>query len=323
MSLNVNRFFLDHLPESPGIYRFFDEKGRLLYIGKSKNLKKRIASYFRKQNDNTHERTLRMIFHIHDVQITQTDTELEALILEDKLIKQHLPPYNVKQKKFKEQVYIVVTSDAFPALKIISKEEVEFFNHIFGHFKDKYTAEYILSIISKVLNLRSCTDPTPVNICLLVGIGKCLGPCQNDISASQYQEIVNIAIEFLKGNPEPISERISQQIESAARQLDFEEAARWRDLNEFCRNFCQRQEFTTKLLAQNVVIFNRKKTFLFQRGRFIKVYKQKVSEDQIDQYFQKSDDTPFQPENIHHLIDRAYVIWVWVKQNKAKCEFLG
>jgi len=271
---------VSNLPESPGIYKFYDEKQRLLYIGKSKNLKNRVRTYFRKQSDETHERTLMMIFHINEIQIEQTETELEALILEDNLIKKHLPPYNVKQKKFKEQVYIIATADKFPAFRIVSNDEVDFTEHMFGPFKDKYTAEYILLFINKILKLRSCTDPTPVNKCMLAGIGKCLGPCQNDLP--DYNEIVRIALEFLKGNAKPISREISQQIDLAA-QASFH--------------------------------------FLFQKGKLIKVYKRKPDDKQLItkiNLFRSGQDLP-----AFHLMDRAYVVWVWMKKKRADYKFLN
>jgi len=312
---------VSNLPEIPGIYKFFDKKGRLLYIGKSKNLKNRVRTYFRKQSEDTQERTLMMIFHINEIKIEQTETELEALILEDKQIKQQLPPYNVKQKKYREQVYVTVTSDKFPALKIVKNEDLDLFTKIYGPFKDKFAAEFIISILSRILKLRSCNDPTPKNKCMLAGIGKCLGPCQNDVSPNEYLEVIKIAFAFLKGNSEQISLIIQNQIENAANSLDFEEAAKLRDINEFCQNFCVRQDFTTKIIEQDTIIFGKKHTFLFRNCSSIKVYRNKVSIEHIRKYFNKT--KPTAKENIQFLIDRAYVIWVWVKQNKAKIEFIA
>jgi len=313
---------ITNLPESPGIYKFLDEKGQLLYIGKSKNLKKRVTSYFGKQGKDTHKRTLRLIFHIHQIEIIQTGTELEALILEDDLIKQYLPLYNIKQKKFKEQVYIIITSDDFPVIKIINNEDMELFDHLFGPFKDKYAAEYLISIINKVLCLRSCTDTIPINKCMLFGIDKCMGPCQKNISVSEYNRVVQIAIEFLKGNHEPISNTIAKQIEKTAEKLSFEEAAVLRDIEDFCINFCKRQEFITKFIKQNCIFFSRNRTFLFRHGNLLKIYKQNVSIEQIKKYFQNNNLQSIKINNVHHLIDRAYVVWVWMKQNGVKYEFI-
>jgi excinuclease ABC subunit C len=310
------------LPETPGIYKFFDSKGRLLYIGKSKNLKSRVRTYFRKQSEEAQERTLIMISNIHNIQIVQTETELEALILEDKLIKQFMPTYNIKQKKFKEQAYIAVTNHNFPAFKIIKNKENNFLDFLFGPFKDKYAAENILLVIQKVLKLRNCIDPNPKNKCMLNGIGKCLGPCRNEISAAEYNRVVQIAVEFMKGNSEKFSKKISQQIEESAEALDFEEAAKLRDLNKFCQNFCIRQEFTTILIEQETIIYGKKNTFLFRNCSLLKIYKIKVEKDQIRNYFNKHKKSNSKQENIHHLIDRAYVVWVWVKQNKVNYDYI-
>ena len=265
---------------------------------------------------------MRLIFHIHQIEIIQTETELEALILEDNLIKQYLPQYNIKQKKFREQVYIIVTSDDFPAIKIIKNEKIELFDHLFGPFKDKYAAEYILLIINKILKLRSCSDSTPINKCMLFGIDKCIGPCLKNISESEYYKIVQIAIEFLKGNPEPISKTISNQIEKATKKLNFEEAAVLRDINNYCLNFCKRQKFISDFMKGNLIIKSSliNRIFLFENGQLIKIYKRKPTDKMINNCFQigKNRNT-FNP---HHLMDRAYVVWVWMKQNRSKYEFL-
>ncbi|MFC1898223.1 GIY-YIG nuclease family protein [Candidatus Cloacimonadota bacterium] len=312
---------VSNLPPAPGVYKFYDEKERLLYIGKSKNLKNRVRSYFRKQNDETQERTLMMIFHINEIKIERTETELEALILEDSMIKQHLPPYNVKQKKFREQVYISLTSDEYPVINVIPNDKVDLFSKIFGPFKDKYAAEFIISTILRVLRLRSCTDPTPKDKCMLAGIGKCLGPCQNNISSQEYNEVMRVAIELLEGKSKQFSEKIQKQIKNAVQCLDFEAAAQLRDINKFCLNFCVRQEFTLNILKKDTIIYGKKNTFLFWNCSLLKVYKNKMTIEQIRRYFKKTKNSG-NKENIHHLIDRAYVVWVWVKQNQAKYEFL-
>ena len=323
MSIPIHlKEIISDLPESSGIYKFLDVNELLLYIGKSKNLKKRVTSYFRKQNENAHKRTLRLIFHIHQIEIIRTDTELEALILEDNLIKQFLPPYNIKQKKFKEQVYIVISSDNFPTIKIIKKEEVELFDHLFGPFKDQYAAEYLISIINKVLYLRSCTDSIPINKCMLSGIDKCMGPCMKNISVSEYNRMVQIAIEFLKGNPELISNTIAKQIEKAAEKMSFKEAAVLRDINKFSLKFSKRQRFISEFIRKNMIIksIQSNLTFLFQNGNIIKIYQRKPTGEMIKKCFQiKRNINALNP---YYLMDRAYVVWVWMKQNNAEYEFI-
>ncbi len=312
---------ISHLPETPGIYIFFDEKGRLLYIGKSKNLKSRVRTYFRKQSGETQERTLIMIGNIAEIRTIETGTELEALIMEDSLIKKHLPPYNVKQKRFKEQVYIAITSDVFPAFKIIKNDQIDFTEKIFGPFKDKYAAEHILLVLQKILKLRKCNDHVPNQQCILAGIGKCLSPCTGNIAFAEYQQIVNKAVDFLSGNELPISQTIDQQIVRSASNLEFEEAAKLRDLKEFTINFCQRQRFMQDFIHKNLVIQKGRFSFIFRRGDLIKVYKQKMLEDQIEKISANSEN--IEVENVHHLMDRAYVVWVWVKQNKAKYQIIA
>lgn len=310
---------ISNLPESPGIYKFFDKKNRLLYIGKSKNLKQRIQTYFRKQSDETKERTLILINNINNINIEQTETELEALILEDKLIKQHLPPYNVKQKKFRSQVYLAVTDDEFPAIKIIDNDEVDFTCKMFGPFKDKFSAEYILYALQKILKLRKCNDPVPHKKCILAGIDKCMGPCIGKIDVEQYKQKIEIAVDFLNGNFNAISTIIDDLIANSAAELNFEAAAEWRDLKNFCLNFCKRQQFMQDFMQKNIAILKGKFSFIFQQGELKKVYQKKVSAD----YFKKHLDNKFRKENPTCLMDRSFVVWVWLKQNNAEYQVIA
>ncbi len=311
---------ISNLPESSGIYKFLDKKGNLLYIGKSKNLKKRVTRYFRKQSEETHERTLRLIFHIYQIEIIKTKTELEALILEDNLIKKFLPAYNIKQKQFNKQVYITVTTDEYPVVKIIESKEIELFCTFFGPFKDKYAAENLLVILREILLVRTCTDPIPTKKCINYSIGKCSGPCKGEISIIEYQEIIDIAIKFLQGYSESIIEIINMRITKVASELQFEDAAKLRDLRNYCKNFGKRQRFISNFKKKNLVIKSRyiDQTFLFQSGRLIKVYKWNPSGKMIKSCFQKKQNTNIQ--NPHLLMDRAYVVWVWMKRNEGKAE---
>jgi excinuclease ABC subunit C len=322
LRFEVNRILWNELPETPGIYQFFDEKDRLLYIGKSKNLRKRVRSYFRKQSEEVQERTLIMIRNINYVLIEQSDTELEALILEDDLIKKYLPTYNVKQKKFREQVYLTISSDDFPTIQIVGNDQIDFTQHIFGPFKDKYAAEHILYVFRKTLKLRNCSDSKPTKKCLLAGIDKCLGPCVEQITSFEYKKFVKIAAEFLEGKFEKITEILDSQIQAKASELDFEEAAKLRDLKEFCINFCKRQTFMQEFMHQNVAIQKDKFSFVFQKGELKKIYKKKFSEISFQRFLEGSAKLDEKSEP-HQLMDRAYVVWVWVKQNKAKYQVLS
>ena len=313
---------ISNLPESPGIYKFLDKKGHLLYIGKSKNLKKRITSYFRKQNKDTHKRTLRLIFHIFHIETIKTETELEALILEDNLIKKFLPAYNIKQKQFNQQVYITITTNEYPVVKIIESKEIEIFSMFFGPFKDKYAAENLLIILREILLIRTCTDPIPTKKCINYSIGKCCGPCKGEISTIEYQNIIDLVIKFLQGNSNSIIEIINLRITRFAFELQFEDAAILRDLRDYCINFSKRQRFISNFMKYNLVIKSSQhdQTFLFQNGRLIKVYKRNPSDKLIENCFQAKQKKKIQ--NPHFLMDRAYVVWVWVKRNIANYEFL-
>jgi excinuclease UvrABC nuclease subunit len=256
-----------------------------------------------------------MINNIAEIQIHITSTELEALILEDRLIKQYLPPYNVKQKKFRSQAYLTITHAEFPALKIIGTDEIDFTQRIFGPFKDKYTVENIIHLLQKILKLRACTDPLPSGKCLLAGIGKCLAPCLNKISAEQYKQIVEIAVEFLQGNPQAFLQIIDTQIMKKASELEFEEAAELRNIKEFCHNFQLRQIFMHHFMSRDILITKGKYRFLFQKGELRKIYQTHPEEKNLTEILNRFSPPEIKPS---FLMDRAYVVWVWFKQNKAK-----
>jgi excinuclease ABC subunit C len=316
MSSDVNRFLIEKLPHSAGVYQFFDDKKRLLYIGKAKNLKNRIQTYFRKQNADVRERTLIMIRNIKSIETISTESELEALILEDMMIKKHLPPYNIKQKKYREQVYIAITCDAYPAFRIIQYSDAELFEKLFGPFKDRFAAANLIFILQQILRLRKCTSQEPKDKCLSGSIGKCMAPCLGLISEQKYQEQISIAIDFLNGNSEMISAEIDEQINSHARKMEFEEAAKWRDLQEFCRSFSIRQKFSADFCHRNMMISTKNISFLFQRGQLIKKFAGELSSKEAKKFLNSHQTTD--QESIHYLSDRAYVVWVWVKKNKAR-----
>ena len=313
---------VSNLPDNPGIYKFFDKKGRLLYIGKSKNLKKRISSYFSKQNEQIHERTLRLIFHIHQIEIIKTNTELEALILEDNLIKQHLPQYNIKQKKFKEQAYLVISSDKFPTIKIITNEEVECFELIYIPFKGKFAAEKILHTLQNILKIRKCKDRVPKRKCIQYEFGKCIGPCRGKISSTEYQKVINKAIDFLNGDPKSISLILREKIKEISNSLKFEEAIQLRDALKFCRRFCKRQKFISRFISGNLIISEkvRKRIYIFQHGELIKISNKKLSDKIIQQCFKSKKRTNI--INNNHLLDRAFVVWVWITKNNCSYKFI-
>ena len=168
--------------------------------------------------------------------------------------------------------------------------------------------------------IRTCTNPIPTKKCINYNIGKCCGPCKGEISTIEYQNIIDIAIKFLEGNSNSIIEIINLRITKFAAELQFEDAAKLHDLRNYCVNFSKRQRFISNFMKYNLVIRSTQidQTFLFQNGSLIKVYKRNPSDKLIENCFQTKKTKHSQ--NPHLLMDRAYVVWVWMKKNGGKAE---
>lgn len=225
---------LKNLPSSPGVYQFINKIGRVIYVGKAKNLKNRVRSYF--QENPGSAKTIAMVSKIDDLQLVVTDSELEALILENNLIKQLKPRYNVNLKDDKSFPFIKVTNELFP--RIYPTRKV--FNDgskYFGPYTDVRSMRGSLRMINQIFKIRSCKlDLTEKNIaekkfkvCLDYHIKKCDGPCENLISAKAYNEMVDEVIKLLKGKTDDLIKDLKSRMQTAVENLEYEKAAELRD----------------------------------------------------------------------------------------------
>nr|WP_257220892.1 excinuclease ABC subunit UvrC [Acinetobacter sp. YH12233] len=215
----------------PGVYRMYGKDGELLYVGKAKNLKNRVSSYFVKTLD--HPKTQALVARIYDIQTLVVRSETEALLLEQNLIKLHRPPYNIMLRDDKSYVYIFVSADK-PYPRIASgrgkgKHQVGKF---FGPYPSAYNARDTLVILQKLFNVRSCENGFFANRtrpCLQYQIKRCSGPCVGLISSEDYQEDVNNSIRFLQGDTKELNQELIAKMEAAAENLEFEKAVFYRD----------------------------------------------------------------------------------------------
>ena len=199
------RRFLKVVTEQPGVYRMMDKSGTIIYVGKAKNLKKRLGSYFRTNVDSAKTRAL--VSNIADIQITVTLTETEALILEHNLIKQHRPKYNILLRDDKSYPYIFLSSHIHPRLSLhrgVRKQKGEYF----GPYPSGYAVKESLHAIQKIFPIRQCEDSVYANRsrpCLLYQLKRCSGPCVPGlITDEQYAEQVNLARMFLQGKDQQV-----------------------------------------------------------------------------------------------------------------------
>ncbi|HQF41944.1 MAG TPA: excinuclease ABC subunit UvrC [Ignavibacteriaceae bacterium] len=225
---------LKNLPSSPGVYQFLNKNGKVIYVGKAKNLKNRVRSYF--QENPGSAKTIALVSKIEDLQLVVTDSELEALILENNLIKQYKPRYNVNLKDDKSFPFIKITNELFPRI-YATRNVVNDGSKYFGPYTDVKSMRTSLKIINQIFKVRSCKlDLTEENIaakkfrvCLDYHINKCDGPCEGLISPKDYNDMVNEVIKLLKGKTNELIKELSQKMQMYSSNLEFEKAAEIRD----------------------------------------------------------------------------------------------
>ena len=217
------------VPPLPGCYIYYDENGEIIYIGKAKNLKKRVSSYFQKKHDRVKVAVL--VSKIEKMEYIITDSEVEALILEAHLIKKHKPKYNILLKDDKKYPYFLITDEDYPRITVVRKKNT---NQDKGRYYGPYTnsrAMYsTLDFLKKIFPLKQCKTPKFSNRpCLYYHIGKCLAPCQNKVTPEEYQNLVNQVELFLSGKQSELIKKLKIQMEEYAKSEQFEKAARMRD----------------------------------------------------------------------------------------------
>ena len=217
------------LPDLPGCYLYYNDKGEIIYVGKAKNLKRRVKSYFNKTPDSP--KLIALVPKIEKLEYIITNTEVEALILENNLIKKHKPRYNVLLKDDKKYPYFLITNEDYPRILIERKKNM---NPLKGRYYGPYTdirAMYAtLDFIKKIFPLKKCKQPKfKSRPCLYYHIGKCMAPCQKMVSKEEYQNIVKQAELFLSGKSNELIEKIKEQMNEYSERQEYEKAARLRD----------------------------------------------------------------------------------------------
>lgn len=211
---------LSQLPNNPGVYLFKNKEGQIIYIGKAKNLKNRVKSYFQKSNQKTHSaKTIILVKNIIDLETIIVNNEIEALLLENKLIKKYRPKYNIDLKDSKTFAYIKLTNDKFP--RIQSTRTVIKTGDYFGPFTDGSARRELIQMILRIFKLRTCRN-LPKRACLNYHINLCHGPCEGKISKEDYNKQVQGAIAFLKGDFKTTQRQLNREMKDAADSQNYE-----------------------------------------------------------------------------------------------------
>ena len=217
------------VPAQAGCYIYYDATDEIIYVGKAKNLKRRVYSYFHKQHDSAKTRVL--VSQIEKLEYIITDSEVEALILESHLIKKHKPKYNILLKDDKKYPYFLITDEDFPRIQVVRKKNL---NPDKGRFYGPYTdigAMYAtLDFLKKIFPLKQCKNPKYTSRpCLYYHIGKCLAPCQGKVTPEEYQKLIKQVELFLSGKQTELLKQLKEQMQKYSEVQEYEKAAKFRD----------------------------------------------------------------------------------------------
>ncbi|MDM1736026.1 excinuclease ABC subunit UvrC [Acinetobacter towneri] len=246
---------LANMTQLPGVYRMLGKDGELLYVGKAKNLKNRVSSYFVKTIE--HPKTQALVARIYDIETLVVRSETEALLLEQNLIKLHRPPYNIMLRDDKSYVYIFVSADQpYPRIASGRGKGKHQIGKFFGPYPSAYNARDTLVVLQKLFNVRQCENSyfaQRQRPCLQYQIKRCSAPCVGLISPEEYKEDVHNSIRFLQGDSKELNQQLIAKMEAAAEALEFEKAVFYRDRMALLRDV-QAQQAIYKLKGEADII---------------------------------------------------------------------
>ncbi|QYK52746.1 MAG: excinuclease ABC subunit UvrC [Fimbriimonadaceae bacterium] len=236
--------FLKNVPTSPGCYIYRDENKDILYVGKAINLRSRVRSYFR-NSANHSTRIARMVHKIRDIEWMVVDSELESLVLECNLIKEHRPPYNVRMRDDKSYPYIAITKEAYPRV-IFTRNPRKASGRTFGPYTSAYAVRDTLQLLHKVFPLIPCgkswSGRAEQRPCLYYHMHQCMAPCAGMSDKAEYQGVLSQVTRFLEGKEAGILIDLNEKMEKAAEELEFEKAALYRDRVQALNSILERQK---------------------------------------------------------------------------------
>ena len=252
--MDSNHDQLKSLPVLPGVYQFKNKDNKIIYIGKAKNLRARVRSYFQNQN-NQSSKTITMMKNAHNLEWIVVENEVEALLTEANLIKEYRPRYNVLMKDDKSYPYIQITNEPFPQVLLtrkVNKDDSKYY----GPFTDAHRLRKILKVLHKVFPIRSCSYylddriimEKKVTLCLDYHIKRCEGPCEGLVSEKEYREMINHVASFMKGDTNKIERYVESKMKHASKNMLYEDAAKYRDQLNAVQGFSSRKSQTRVML---------------------------------------------------------------------------
>ena len=241
---------LQRLPEEPGVYQYFNEVGEVIYVGKAKNLKRRVSSYFHKEQDRY--KTKLLVQSIADIKYVVVNSEQDAFLLENNLIKKYQPHYNILLKDGKSYPSICITKEEYPRI-FKTRKIIKGAGEYFGPYSFGYTLDLVLDLIHKLYPLRTCSmqmsksgvEMGKYRVCLKYHLGNCCGICEAKVSHSQYMQYIDAARKIIRGDAQEISRQIESEMLQMASEMRYEEAGKLKEKLDFI------EQFTSKTIITN------------------------------------------------------------------------
>jgi excinuclease ABC, C subunit len=247
------------LPTDPGVYRYYDDKGEIIYVGKAKNLKRRILSYFNKDQSG---KVKLLVSRIADLKFIVVDSESEALLLENNLIKQYKPRFNVLLKDDKTYPWICIKSECFPRV-FLTRKKLNDGSDYFGPYPSVRTAHILLDLLRQIYQIRTCKIPLTLQniekgkykVCLDYHIHKCAGPCEGLISEDEYCRMISEIKEIIRGNLQSVLKALKEQMLDHASRMEFEQAQKVKEKYDLLENYRSRSTVVSSTI-HNVDVFS-------------------------------------------------------------------
>ena len=250
------------IPEKPGCYLYKNSDGIVIYVGKAKNLKRRVSSYFNRLQTG---KTLALVNQINDFEYIVTNSETESLILEINLIKKYNPKYNILLKDDKTYPYIVLTTDKYPTLKIVrSKKRKKIKGKVFGPFPGVNAAKNMVNGVNRIYPLRKC-DPLRKKVCLYYHINECLGYCEKEVDSTKINSMIEEVTRVLNGDYKFLTKRLEEQMNVSSEKLDFEKALELKNLISDIENTISKQIIVSNV-RYNFDVFG-----LYEKDNFLAI----------------------------------------------------
>jgi excinuclease ABC subunit C len=287
---------LRSLPNKPGVYQHLDKHGKILYIGKAIDLKKRVSSYFTKSHDNA--RTYMLVKRIEDIKTIVTETEFDALLLENNLIKEYQPKYNVNLKDDKTYPWICIKKERFPRI-FSTRTQVKDGSEYFGPYASVKVMKTVLELIRQLYHIRTCKlqlseaniEEGKFRVCLEYHIGNCLGPCEGRQSEEAYNQDIESARELIKGNLNAVKRLLTQQMAQYAAELRFEDAQKTKEKLEMVERY-QAKSTVVHPDITNVDVFSVITDAEYGYVNYLKIIDGAVLQSHTVELKKKLDETP-------------------------------